>query len=291
MMYFFLRHRSKRFRDGLGDIANRYPSLDISKDVFETADHPQLQFTDTSGVDIALDLVESNPPGSITYIALGPLTTLAQIIMKSNETFAERIGQVVCMGGNLDVPGNTTPVAECTSIVRVALSPLSEFFGAENANIFISTVNFFADPYAVHTVLPPPSSMPPPFPHEKFILLPLDITTQHELPFPSYIKHVDSAFPPTPEPSQILDTKTEATRTPLVYFTSAFFSRTREVMLKFGKDAMELHDIAAVWYAIDNPPGSKAREGWELVRREFQIERYTHPFPFLSKSLTSTALH
>ncbi|KAK7687189.1 hypothetical protein QCA50_009693 [Cerrena zonata] len=236
-------------RDGLGDITNRYPSLNLHKDALSQSDHPQLQFTEKSGVDVALDLVSSHPSGSITYIALGPLTTLAQVAQKGDGMFAERIGKVVCMGGNLDVPGNTTPVAE---------------------------FNFFADPYAVHAVLPPPSSAPAPVPLEKFILVPLDITTQHELPFPSYVQHVDPSFPPpTPEPLQPLEEGVK--RSPIVYFTSAFLSRTREVMLKFGKDVMELHDIAAVWYAIENPPNLndplKTGEGWELVRREFQIER------------------
>ena len=67
-------------------------------------------------------------------------------------------------------------------------------------------------------------------------------------------------------------------------FTSAFLERTREVMLEFGKDAMELHDIVAVWCAVENPPCAveddrpnavpKLKEGWKARRRLFQIERY-----------------
>ena len=41
---------------------------------------------------------------------------------------------------------------------------------------------------------------------------------------------------------------------PLVHFTSAFLERTREIMVSYGKDAMELHDIVAVWCALANPP-------------------------------------
>ena len=142
-------------------------------------------------------------------------------------------------------------------------------------------VNFFADPYAVHNILSPPPLIPAHFPFEKFILLPLDITTEHELPFPFYIQHVDKDFPPpTPEPPV-----PQAGRTAIVYFTSAFLSRTREVMLKFGKDVMELHDIAAVWYAIENPPNPteplKQTQGWQIVRREFEIERYVTCSPLL----------
>ena len=69
----------------------------------------------------------------------------------------------------------------------------------------------------------------------------------------------------------------------MVHFTSAFFDRTRTVMLQFGKDAMELHDAVAVWCAIENPPPPEdegphtlpmLKDGWRAVRRKFQIERY-----------------
>jgi inosine-uridine nucleoside N-ribohydrolase len=76
-------------------------------------DHPQLQLTDRPGVDIAIDLIRSYPARSITYIALGPLTTLAQIVRQDPGLLHNRIGRVVCMGGALDVPGNVTSVAEC----------------------------------------------------------------------------------------------------------------------------------------------------------------------------------
>lgn len=52
-------------------------------------------------------------------------------------------------------------------------------------------------------------------------------------------------------------------------------------MIEFGKDAMELHDIVAVWCAIENPPvASEAagaiptlQEGWKAVKRKFDVER------------------
>lgn len=48
-------------------------------------------------------------------------------------------------------------------------------------------------------------------------------------------------------------------------------------MLSFGKDAMELHDIVAVWCAIMNPPSEDPvmvlGEGWKMVKRLFDIER------------------
>lgn len=52
-------------------------------------------------------------------------------------------------------------------------------------------------------------------------------------------------------------------------------------MLGYGNDAMELHDIVAVWCAIENPPvldeeiGAlpALRQGWKARQRVFDIER------------------
>lgn len=151
-----------------------------------------------------------------------------------------RIGRVVCMGGALDVPGNTSPVAE---------------------------FNFFADPYAVKELLMP-SRPELGLPLDRFFLLPLDITTPHELPFPVYQTRVDPSFSNMNTPSVAGEKK------PLTHFTSSFLEHTRTVMLQFGKDAMELHDIVAVWCAIANPPSSTALSpGWSMHKRTFEIER------------------
>lgn len=62
--------------------------------------------------DLALELLRERPEGSVTYIVLGPMTNLAMAVRKDPEG-ARRVGRVVCMGGALDVPGNTSPAAEC----------------------------------------------------------------------------------------------------------------------------------------------------------------------------------
>ena len=112
------------------------------------------------------------------------------------------------------------------------------------------------------------------FPHERFILVPLDVTTPHELPFPVYKSVVDPEFENTNSPSN------PAGKPPLLHFTSAFLERAREAMLSFGKDALELHDPVAVWFAIENPPGKEAtgqspvlKHGWRTSLRRFQVER------------------
>lgn len=108
-------------------------------------------------------------------------------------------------------------------------------------------------------------------PLDRFVLLPLDITTPHELPFPVYKERVDRSFESPSTPS------VAAEKSPLLHFTSSFLEQTRTVMLQFGKDAMELHDIAAVWCAIENPPSlsdpSGLMAGWRSSLRRFDIER------------------
>lgn len=104
-------------------------------------------------------------------------------------------------------------------------------------------------------------------------MLPLDITTPHELPFQVYRDVVDPTFVDASNPSK------SSVNPPLVHFTSSVLERTREIMLQFGKDSMELHDIVAVWCAIDNPPFPDYEEmtfgnGWKAHARMFDIERY-----------------
>ena len=50
-------------------------------------------------------------------------------------------------------------------------------------------------------------------------------------------------------------------------------------MLQYGKDAMELHDVVAVWCAIENPPLLDAAPtalapDWQGCKRIFDIERW-----------------
>jgi len=99
------------------------------------------------------------------------------------------------------------------------------------------------------------------------LLLPLDITTFHVLPFSSYVAHVDPSFA-ADQPS------VPTGKTPLSHFTSAFLRRMRGIMLASGRDGLELHDIVAVWAAIAHPPGSEGpTPGWAFRRRLFHIER------------------
>lgn len=102
----------RNYRDGLGNIADRYPDLDVPADMDLTS-HKYLRCSNSSGVEVVIDLLKAHPARTITYIALGPLTNFAQAMRKDPDTICEKLGRVVCMGGALDVPGNTSPTAEC----------------------------------------------------------------------------------------------------------------------------------------------------------------------------------
>ncbi|KAI6125693.1 nucleoside hydrolase [Pisolithus croceorrhizus] len=243
------RHHAQYFhgRDGLGDVSQSHPDLNVHSEDRSSIFCANFITTTKSAVEVVLELLQSRPKRSITYIALGPLTGLALLLREHGDVLRENIGRVVIMGGALDVPGNATPVAE---------------------------FNIYADAHAANEVL----SIDTPergLPSDRVVLLPLDITTIHELPFPLYVKHVDPTFESTRNPS------VASAKSPLVHFSSSFFERTREVMIEFGKDVMELHDIVAIWCAIDNPPDPTETgddlpvmsPGWAVAKRKFAIER------------------
>ncbi len=81
--------------DGLGNIHLAKPTL-------KPKGKPAAQFI--------VDMVNQYP-GEITILAVGPLTNLAQAI-KLQPGIAQKVKEVVIMGGAFTVPGNTSPVSE-----------------------------------------------------------------------------------------------------------------------------------------------------------------------------------
>lgn len=60
--------------------------------------------------DLILELVDRSP-GEITLITLGPLTNIAQALLRDRESMA-KVQRVVSMGGAVGVPGNISATAE-----------------------------------------------------------------------------------------------------------------------------------------------------------------------------------
>lgn len=72
---------------------------------------PKKQLEAKHGVDYLIDTFMAAEPGSITLCTLGPLTNVAMALVKQ-PAIAERIAEIVMMGGAYFEVGNITPAAE-----------------------------------------------------------------------------------------------------------------------------------------------------------------------------------
>lgn len=72
---------------------------------------PAIPLQDQHGVDYIIDTLMAAPAGTITLCTLGPLTNIAMALIKQ-PAIAERIAEIVMMGGAYFEVGNITPAAE-----------------------------------------------------------------------------------------------------------------------------------------------------------------------------------
>lgn len=72
---------------------------------------PQMPLQDGHGVDFIIDTLRREAPGSVTLCPLGPLTNIAMALQKAPD-IAERVQEIVLMGGAYFEVGNITPTAE-----------------------------------------------------------------------------------------------------------------------------------------------------------------------------------
>ena len=99
----------------------------------------------THGVDYIIEACLAAPDGSVTLCPVGPLTNVGMAIAKE-PSILPKIREIVWMGGAVDEPGNTTPLAE---------------------------FNAYVDPHAAHIVFT--SGVP-------ITMVPLDVTHKAILP-------------------------------------------------------------------------------------------------------------
>jgi purine nucleosidase len=74
-------------------------------------DAPVMPLQDQHGVDFIIDTLRTEPPGSVTLCALGPLTNIATAFQKAPDIIP-RVQEIVLMGGAYFEVGNITPAAE-----------------------------------------------------------------------------------------------------------------------------------------------------------------------------------
>ncbi|MEM7269563.1 MAG: nucleoside hydrolase [Pseudomonadota bacterium] len=72
---------------------------------------PTMTLQDAHAVDFIIETIRAEPPGAITLCPLGPLTNVATAIERAPD-IAERIREIVLMGGGYFEQGNITPSAE-----------------------------------------------------------------------------------------------------------------------------------------------------------------------------------
>ena len=102
---------------------------------------PHMALQSQHAVDYLIDELRRQPVGTVTLCPLGPLTNIALALQRAPD-LAQRIQQIVLMGGGFSEGGNITPAAE---------------------------FNIYVDPHAAHIVFN--SGVP-------IVMMPLDVTHQ-----------------------------------------------------------------------------------------------------------------
>ena len=110
-----------------------------------------------SGVDFLIQTLDRSP-GQITVLALGPMTNLA-IAIRMRPDIQRKIRRLVFMGGNLQVPGNSTRKAEfnfwfdpeAAQIVLRSSIPKKVMFGLDICNQAVLTRARFEEIAAART--------------------------------------------------------------------------------------------------------------------------------------------
>ncbi|CAL8584543.1 hypothetical protein XPA_010133 [Xanthoria parietina] len=202
-----------------------------------------------------LNILDREPPQTITLIAIGPLTTFATAAAHAPTTFLKAKSLLV-MGGAIAVPGNMTPVAEFNALadpiaaarIYALTSPAPQ-----------STMPPFNPATTSLTDYPPPAHLGAQ--RLRVVKFPLDITTPHSLRRDEVLATV--------EPLRALGS-------PLAEWVMAFteqgFRTTEALNVGFedggGDTWVSLHDPVVLWFAVATGGEGRMMEGWEVVRGE-----------------------
>ncbi|KAK9446475.1 Inosine/uridine-preferring nucleoside hydrolase domain-containing protein [Limtongia smithiae] len=197
-----------------------------------------------------LRVLREEPADTVTVVAIAPLSNIARAAMEDPVTFA-RAREVVCMGGNINVPGNMTPFAEfnfyadidAAAIVFATTSRTPGSTLPPSASALMSSFN------ARKEIVKP----------MRLVLFPLDITVQHRLRL-AWLKEHTAAW--TGESD---DVTSPLVRWMNVWLGSAFGNMAELVEFETHRSAdaaaadledgvggsfFPLHDPTAMYYAL-----------------------------------------
>ncbi|KAL8948083.1 MAG: hypothetical protein Q9222_005701 [Ikaeria aurantiellina] len=198
-----------------------------------------------------LRILDTEPPDTVTLIAIGPLSTLATAAAHAPQTFL-RAKSLLVMGGAIAVPGNMTPVGEFNTIADAVAA----------ARVYALTS---PDPASTMPPFGSATSLPDYPPTEELgarrlrvIKFPLDITSQHTL-------RRDEVYAKVKPLAQ--------QGSPLAEWALAFLNATFKKVesLHEGHEAggdstyIHLHDPLCVWHAI---AGESLKDMWHLIQKE-----------------------
>ncbi|ELU40624.1 hydrolase [Rhizoctonia solani AG-1 IA] len=201
--------------------------------------HPEFNVRDPSVLSEVIEESETAAEDAIIeLLSESPedsVTVVAVGPCKRNPTALRRARRIVVMGGALDVPGNTSATLLTSNSQSAAM--IMDAAKSESINL---------------------------------LLAPLDITTQHGIPY-THLIHPNLLSGPLVNGSELLQTMT-----PLRAFTSAFLYRVRRVTRELGiPDVFDMHDPLAVWAGLVHatlPRNAPLLEGWGVEKRDFVIE-------------------
>lgn len=217
-----------------------------------------------------LTILAENPPGTITIIAVGPVTNLALAASHSPDTFM-RAKSVLIMGGAVSVPGNATPVAEFNTLADpTAAARVLALTSPNPASTMPPTVSQNA--FKGDGIRSQPIILPPYPPRDavyskvlKVIMFPLDLTENHYLRRDEF----NAKTQPLVEKGS-----------PLAEWASAFLRATFETMEELhhghsgGGTYLSLHDPLCIWYALK---GESLKDNWTITDGEdIRIETTGH---------------
>lgn len=120
---------------------------------------PVTQLHAGHGVDVLIETLLA-APGEFTVVAIGPLTNLAMAIRRE-PAVVSAIDELIIMGGAIDFPGNTTPLAEFNAYVDPHAAHIVFHSGAAITLVPLDvTYRCVLTPADVERLLASPSPLP-----------------------------------------------------------------------------------------------------------------------------------